>query len=139
MRNIIDTIKGFFNFKISFPHVPLPHFSLSPSGWKVGDLLKGSIPKLSVQFYAKGGVFDSPTMFNNNGGLGILGENGAEAIVPLENNLGWLNKLADMLTDRMGTGQPIYLTVDGKVFAETAISTINQNTKQTGKLGLRIK
>lgn len=139
IKSAIDTIKGFFNFKISFPHVPLPHFSLSPSGWKVGDLLKGSIPKLSVQFYAKGGVFDSPTMFNNNGGLGILGENGAEAIVPLENNLGWLNKMADMLTDRMGTGQPIYLTVDGKVFAETAISTINQNTKQTGKLGLRIK
>ena len=59
------------------PHVPLPHFSISPSGWKVSDLLKGSIPSLSVNWYAKGGIMTSPTLFGG-------GEAGAEAIVPLD-------------------------------------------------------
>ena len=31
------------------------------------------------------------------------------------------------------------LNVDGKTFAQTSISSINQLTKQTGKLGLKLK
>lgn len=37
-----------------------------------------------VQMYAKGGVFDGPTMFGHSGGLGVLGEAGAEAVMPLK-------------------------------------------------------
>lgn len=33
---------------------------------------------------------------------------------------------------------PVILQVDGKTFAETAINTINQQTKQTGKLNLKL-
>lgn len=78
VRDIINKIKGFFNFKISWPKIPLPHFSISPSGWSVGDLLKGSIPKLSVNWYAKGGIFKKPTILSG------LGEAGAEAALPLD-------------------------------------------------------
>lgn len=138
VKSIIDAIKGFFSFKFSWPKIPMPHFGISPSGWKVGDLLKGSIPKLSINWYAQGGVFDKPTLFSGNGVLSGLGEAGAEAVVPLENNLGWLDKLAGMLNERMGGGAPIVLEVDGKVFAQTAISTINQQTRQTGKLALNL-
>lgn len=137
VSNIISAIKSFFSFTISWPKIPMPHFGISPSGWKIGDLLKGSIPKLSINWYAEGGVFDKPTLFSGNGMLSGLGEHGAEAVVPLENNLGWLNKLADMLNKRMGNN-PVVLTVDGKVFAQTAINTINQQTRQTGKLQLKL-
>lgn len=138
VKNIIDAIKGFFSFKFSWPKIPMPHFGISPSGWKVGDLLKGSIPKLSINWYAEGGVFDKPTLFSGNGVLSGLGEAGAEAVVPLENNLGWLDKLAGMLQERMGGTTPIVLEVDGRVFAQTAINTINQQTRQTGKLALNL-
>lgn len=138
VKSIVDAIKSFFSFKFSWPKIPMPHFGISPSGWKVGDLLKGSIPKLSINWYAEGGVFDKPTLFSGNGVLSGLGEAGAEAVVPLENNLGWLDKLAGMLNERMGGGAPIVLEVDGKVFAQTAISTINQQTRQTGKLALNL-
>lgn len=37
-----------------------------------------------VQMYAKGGVFNGPTMFQHSGGLGVLGEAGAEAVMPLK-------------------------------------------------------
>ena len=61
IKGIVDSVKGFFNFSISWPHIPTPHFSISPPGWKVGDLLKGSIPHLSISWSAK--AMDNPYMF----------------------------------------------------------------------------
>lgn len=77
IKGIIDKIKGFFGFSVSPPHIPLPHFAISPAGWKIGDLLKGKIPSLSVNWYAKGGIFNSPT-------LAGISEAGPEAVVPLD-------------------------------------------------------
>ena len=138
VKSIIDAIVGFFGFKITWPKIPMPKFSISPKGWKIGDLLEGSIPKLSISWNAKGGVFDKPTIMPYGGSLQGIGEAGAEAVVPLENNLGWLDKLAEMLNERMGGNKPVVLTVDGRVFAQTAINTINQQTRQTGKLALNL-
>ena len=87
IKGAIDTIKGFFNFKISWPKVPMPHFSITPSGWKVGDLLKGSIPKLGISWYAKamdkGMILNGPTIFgmDKNGNLLGGGEAGSETVV----------------------------------------------------------
>lgn len=95
----------------------------------------GRIQELSVPTMAKGGVVDSAT-------LAMIGEQGKEAVVPLENNLGWLNKLADMLNERMGESDSgrknIILQVDGKTFAQASIDSINQLTRQTGSLGLAL-
>lgn len=135
VKSIIDKIKGFFNFEFKMPKLKIPKFSISPSGWSVGDLLEGVIPKLTVSWNAKGGVFDKPTLMSYGGSLQGLGEDGAEAIVPLEKNTEWLDKMATMLAEKTGN-KPVVIEVDGKVFGKTAISTINQNTKQTGKLQL---
>ncbi|SUO95281.1 phage tail tape measure C-terminal domain-containing protein [Suttonella ornithocola] len=43
----------------------------------------GGAFKNGVQFFASGGVFDSPTAFKTAQGLGVLGEAGPEAIMPL--------------------------------------------------------
>lgn len=139
IKTVIDKIKGFFSFDWKLPKLKLPRFSVTPSGWSIGDLLKGVIPKLGITWNARGGVFDKPTLFNYGNSLQGIGENGAEAVVPLENNLEWLNKLADMLADKLGTNTPIVLQVDGKTFAKTAISTINSHTRQTGKLALEVR
>lgn len=136
--NTLDTIKGFFNFTFNMPHIPKPSFSISPAGWKVGDLLKGSIPKLSIKWNAVGGVFDKPTLFGYGNSLQGIGEDGAEAVVPLEKNTKWMNVLADKLSERMNGGTPIVLTVDGKVFAQTSVDSINALTRQQGKLALNL-
>lgn len=83
---IIDKIKGFFNFKWSLPKLKLPHFSVQPSGWQFGDLLKGKIPKLGIEWYAKGGIMEQPTAFGINpltGNTMVGGEAGPEAIAPI--------------------------------------------------------
>lgn len=133
VSNAIEKIKGFFNFEWKLPKIKLPHFSISGKF----SLDPPSIPKISVDWYAKGGVFDAPALFGyGNGQIGGLGENGAEAIVPLENNTQWLDKIAERLGARSNT--PIVLQVDGKTFAQTSIDTINQLTAQTGSLALNI-
>jgi phage-related protein len=138
VKGAIDKIKGFFDFKFEWPKVPMPKFSISPSGWKVGDLLKGSIPKLSIKWNALGGVFDKKTVFGYGGSLQGIGENGAEAVVPLEKNTKWLDKMAAMLADKMGTNRDIILQIDGKTFAQVTEDSLNSLTRQRGYLGLNI-
>lgn len=94
VKGVIDKIKGLFHFSWSLPKLKVPHFGISPVGWKVGDLLKGSIPHLSVRWAAKGGIMRNPTLFGG-------GEAGAEGILPLERNTWWMDKLADIVTVRM--------------------------------------
>lgn len=85
VKTAIDKIKEFFNFDVSLPSIKLPHFSISPPGWKLGDLLEGSIPSLGIEWYAKGGVMEEPTVFGRNGNnLMAGGEAGAEAIAPID-------------------------------------------------------
>lgn len=87
VKGIADKIKGFFKGEIKLPKIKMPHFKLSPSGWKIGDLLKGSIPKLGIEWYAKAMnnpmVMTQPTVFgydSNSGQLMGGGEAGSEVV-----------------------------------------------------------
>lgn len=84
VKGAIDRIKGLFNFKFSWPKLKMPRFSIkgsmNPLKW-----LKEGVPKLSVDWYAQGGVFDSPSVIG-------VGEAGSEAVVPT-------NKLDKFLSD----------------------------------------
>lgn len=75
----VDRIKGAFNFSWSLPSIKLPHFSVSG---KFG-LNPPSIPRFNVSWYAKGAVFDEPTIFPTANGLKGVGEAGAEAVAPI--------------------------------------------------------
>ena len=129
----IEKIKGFFNFKWELPKIKLPHFSISGKF----SLNPPQIPHFSVDWYKLGGVFDKPTLFAYGNRLGGLGEDGAEAIVPLEKNTKWIEKLAESLTAKQGR-QPIILQVDGKTFARASVDSINSLTKQTGKFPFQL-
>lgn len=66
-------------------------------GINLGYLNTFSLPRL-----AKGGVIAQPTQ-------AIIGEAGKEAVVPLENNMEWLDILADKLASKIGTGGGSYI------------------------------
>lgn len=63
VRQIVQKVKDF---------IKLPHFSLTGSF----KLMPPSVPKLNVDWYANGGIFNSPTIAG-------IGEAGPEAVVPL--------------------------------------------------------
>ena len=82
VRDIVDKIKSFFDFDWELPHIKLPHFSITGRF----SLNPPSIPKIGVEWYAKGGVMTRPTAFGINPATGNMmagGEAGAEAIAPI--------------------------------------------------------
>lgn len=86
IKGVADAIKAMFKFSIALPHIKLPHFKISPSGWSMGDLLKGSIPKLGIDWYAKAMdnpmIMNSPTAFgiNSLGQIMAGGDKGSEVV-----------------------------------------------------------
>lgn len=132
----IQKVKDIMNFSWSLPKPKIPKFNVSGGKAPWGFMGKGSLPKISITWMARGGVFDAATLFGfGNGQLGGLGEDGAEAVVPLEKNLGWLDKLASMLDERMSGGSPtLILQVDGTTLGEVTIANINKIIRQTNNI-----
>lgn len=96
IKGIIEKIKGFLDFKFKLPHIKLPHFAIQPEGWHLGDLLKGIIPHLGIDWYAKGGIFKSPTV----AGLGDV--RGGEAALPLDPFWKRMDRIVEAVEDNSG-------------------------------------
>jgi phage-related protein len=93
VKSVINKIKDFFPLKLGkiFTGLKLPHFKITNKGkFPFGILGKGSLPKWDVSWYAKGGVIDGASVIG-------VGEDGAEAVVPLERNTKWIKRVADDL------------------------------------------
>lgn len=109
VKDVVDKIKGFFNFEVSLPKIKLPRFSIKPKGWELGDLLKGSIPTMGIEWFAKGGIFDQPTIFPTASGFKGVGEAGPEAVTPISTLMDYVRTAVkegngnDRLVDLMET------------------------------------
>lgn len=130
VANYISSIKSLFDNFDATLRVKIPHFHMEGKF----DLNTMQVPRVGVNYFAKGGIVDRAT-------LGVVGEAGKEAIVPLENNTRGLDLLAEKLLGRMpqsssnNTDRPMEVTVKigdttiGKAVAES----INKITRQTGE------
>ncbi|MFM0579191.1 phage tail tape measure protein [Streptococcus suis] len=117
VSNAINAIKNLFNFQIRWPHIPLPHFRVSGLANPL-DWLKGGIPRISIDWYAKGGILTKPTAFGVNGNsLMVGGEAGKEAVLPLnEQTLGAIGRgIAKTMTSNLPT---IQITITGNSVRE---------------------
>lgn len=115
----IKIAKDLFNGNWSLPHISLPHPYISPRGWRLSDLLKGIVPSIGIDWYAKGYegmVLDGATIFgmNRNGQLMAGGEKGREIIIG-----------EDKLKSMMG-GMTINVTVNEAVNAEATAEAVMQ-------------
>lgn len=94
------------------------------------------IPKL-----ARGGIITQPT-------LAMVGERGREAVMPLENNTGWIDelalKLASILSEKgnenINGNKPLYieLVIGGTKFGRVCVDSINKLQRKTGKILLEV-
>lgn len=73
VSNALDAISGFFaGLHLEFPHIALPHFSLSGEF----SLMPPSVPSISVSWYRTGAIAMGASVVG-------IGEAGPEAVVPL--------------------------------------------------------
>ena len=101
---------------------------------KLPDFLGGfSVSLPYIPYLAKGGIVDSPT-------LAMVGEAGKEAVMPLENNTGWMNVLAHKLSELMPQPQApnapmgdIVVQIGDREFGRFAINEINREQERAGR------
>ena len=84
LNGVISAIEGTINSGIGLINGAIGLINKIP-GVNIGKIGTVSFPRL-----ARGGIVDRPTFAE-------IGEDGAEAVIPLENNTGWLKKVAKEL------------------------------------------
>ena len=114
VSNAVSKFKSAFNFSWKLPDLKLPHVSVSGGEAPFGIAGKGSLPKFSVDWYAEGGVFNKPSVIG-------VGEAGTEAVMPLENNTGWISELAFMISKQI-------MGVESRQFVPTDSAAVSNNT-----------
>lgn len=100
VTEMVNAIKNLFNFHVSWPHIPLPHFSVSGSANPL-DWLTNGVPSISVSWYAKGAIFTKPTVLP---GLGDV----REAAIPL--NRKSYGEIAHGIEGEMGNSRGVVIT-----------------------------
>ena len=127
------TLKDIFTGQFKFPKIPLPHFSISPQGWKIGDLLTGSLPSLKIDWYRKamkdGIILDGRTIFgmNANGQLMGGGEKGREIVIG-EKNL--MNAIREASGNQWTVNIVVNESTDARATANEVMNILEMNVNQ---------
>ena len=111
VNGILSTIENVLNSPIRAVNSLIGVINKVP-GVNLSKLNTFNLPRL-----ARGGIIDKPT-------LAQVGENGKEAIMPLERNTNWITDLAEKIDERRGgsNGQPIQLVV--KIGEDTLLDKV---------------
>lgn len=99
VRGAIDAIKGFFDFKFEWPHIPLPHFSITGSVNPI-DWITGGLPQIGISWYGSGGLVDGATLIG-------AGERGTELVWPSYEP--YLSQYAEAIARRIGGVGNVYV------------------------------
>lgn len=140
IKSIIEKIKGFMSFKFKLPHIKLPHFAVDPPGWHLSDLLEGVVPSLGIDWYAKGGIFNSPKLI----GIGDT-PHGGEAALPLDPFWDRFDDMANRIVEAVKEGSGASeaagdvvlqnnIIVDGQAVMRIMTPLINKGMQQLAVL-----
>lgn len=127
-KSVVNKVKSFFPIKLGklFKGLKMPHFNLKTSTKSFGKLGSLKYPTgFNVKWFAKGGIFDSPTVAG-------IGEAGAEAVVPLKELWNKFDALTQAVSGGNGGGGVlnVVMTIDGQVIGQTSVDYINGQTVQ---------
>jgi phage-related protein len=115
LNKVLSTVESAINKGIGLINSAIRLANKLP-GIGVGTLSKISLPRLE-----KGGVL-------KRGQIGILEGNGAEAVVPLENNRAWLSKVAKDLNELQSMNRPVQTGTQTNALMNRIITLLEQLT-----------
>lgn len=129
-KGVIDGLAGIFKTPINLIIDGINSFLAGINKIKIPDWVPGvggksfklqKIPKL-----ARGGIVDKPT-------TALVGENGKEAILPIENNTGWIEELANKINANGGGNQParIIFQIGDDVVVDKFIENLKEKEFET--------
>lgn len=135
VSNQLQNIKSLFNNFNATLKVKVPHFYMTGEF----NAETKQVPKVGVHYFAKGGVVDRAT-------LGVFGEAGKEAVVPLKNNTEWMDTLRGIMTSAFMQamqggarssnesygGGDLILQIDGSIIGKVALSQLRKMQRQGG-------
>lgn len=129
-KTVVNAILGFaentINGFIRAINVAIDLINKIP-GVNVGKLSTLSVPRL-----ATGGVIDKAT-------LAVVGESGREAVMPLENNTGWITELANKIGQRGGgQAQTIIVKIGEETLIRKVVDGINDLSYQQGETVIQL-
>ena len=142
VSNQLQNIKSLFNNFNATLKVKVPHFYMTGEF----NAETKQVPKVGVHYFARGGVVDRAT-------LGVFGEAGKEALVPLENNTEWMGTLKGIVDSALvqamqfssvstndSSDKPINITIQvgTTTLGKIVIDSINKVQRQAGTTLLRI-
>lgn len=141
VKNVADKVKNAFKFNWQLPSLKLPHIQVDwvEAGGVLSKFLGIShIPNLSVKWFAQGGILNGAQLFGRAGSTLLGGgEAGREAVLPLDRNTGWMDKIADRVVSRLGTGNDgpvtINLILDGKTLTSYVIQSLRRQARGSGQ------
>ena len=126
VNRVVDGINNMINAlnRLSFD---IPDW-VPQLGGKSFGLSIPTIPTVSIPRLANGGITTGSTLAN-------IGEAGREAVLPLENNTGWMDDLASKLASKMpdySGAKTVMLAVDGKEFARINLPYLQDEEMRLG-------
>lgn len=132
VRNGINGVIWVLNDFIGAITYPFQIISNIPGfAWAAG------IGNLHIPYLATGGITTGATM-------AMIGEAGQEAVLPLQNNTGWMDTLASRIISKIpsgGTGDTnltLSVQVGNEVLATKVIKQINRQQKASGKTIIKV-
>lgn len=134
-----STLREAFSFEWSLPHLRLPHLQVD---WDPVDNVLAqffgvsAFPRLSVQWFAKGGILNGAQIFGRMGSTLLGGgERGREAILPLDTNTGWMDVLANRIAQSLnvdGNGDinaTINVVLDGDIITSYVMKGLRRRSR----------
>lgn len=117
---IVEDIVDSFDVEISWPDIPLPHFSISPKGWKIGDLLEGSLPSLSIAWHNRAMhnpmLLRGATIFGMQDGRMLGGGDAGGEIVAGANTV--VQMITDAVHSALSSGNLGGVVVNQNIYSE---------------------
>lgn len=134
-NSAIEFIKGLVKFEWSLPHLKMPHFSITGSF----SLNPPSVPKLSVSWYAKGGILDGAQIFGTLGNTLLGGgEAGREAVLPLASFYKELRYILEDILSSWPGMDALSILVDNPAARLLTGSNVNNSTTNLGGVNIAV-
>lgn len=138
VSNVAQNLKNAFSFDWKLPRLRLPHLQVN---WDPVDNVLAqffgvtAFPRLSVQWFARGGILDGAQIFGRMGSTLLGGgERGREAILPLDTNTGWMDVLANRIAQSLNVDSSsgdttVNILLDGDLITSYVLKKLRNKSR----------